>query len=43
MATAAELQAKAEAAGTAAFLTSDYSLDCSQSGFGITPIIGVHI
>ena len=37
---AAELQAKAEAAGTAAFLMSDFSLDCAQSGFGITPIIG---
>ena len=38
---AAELQAKAEAAGTAAFLMSDFSLDCAQSGFGITPIIGL--
>ncbi len=38
---AAELQAKATAAGTAAFLMGDYVLDCSQSGFGITPIIGL--
>ena len=38
---AAEYQAKATAAGTAAFLMSDFSLDCSQSGFGITPIIGL--
>ena len=28
-------------AGTAAFLLSDYTLDCAQSGFGITPIIGL--
>ena len=38
---AAELQAQATAAGTAAFLMGDYVLDCSQSGFGITPIIGL--
>ena len=38
---AAKLQAQATAAGTAAFLMGDYVLDCSQSGFGITPIIGL--
>ncbi len=38
---AAALKAQAEAAGKAAFLMSDYALDCSQSGFGITPIIGL--
>ena len=30
-------------AGTAAFLMQDYVLDCSQSGFGIQPIIGVDV
>ena len=35
------LKGQAVQAGTAAVLTQDYSLDCSQSGFGITPIIGV--
>lgn len=34
--------AAATQAGTAAVLTQDYLLDCSQSGFGITPIIGVN-
>ncbi|MEE1146057.1 MAG: transporter, partial [Bacteroidaceae bacterium] len=28
-------------AGTVAAMIGDYKLDCSQSGFGITPIIGV--
>jgi long-subunit fatty acid transport protein len=41
MQTAATLKSQAEAAGTAAFLMSDYTLDCAQSGFGITPIIGL--
>ena len=39
-------QAYAEAAtkaGTAAVMMSDYQLDCSQSGFGVTPIIGVDV
>ena len=39
--TAAILKAQAEAAGTAAFMMSDYTLDCAQSGFGVTPIIGL--
>ena len=38
---AAGMVAEATAAGTAAVMTGDYTLDCSQSGFGITPIIGV--
>ena len=38
---AAGMTEQATAAGTAAVMTSDYILDCSQSGFGITPIIGV--
>ncbi len=33
----------ATAAGTAAVMMSDYNLDCSQSGYGITPIIGVDV
>lgn len=39
-------QAYAEAAtsaGTAAVMMSDYQLDCSQDGFGVTPIIGVDV
>jgi long-subunit fatty acid transport protein len=40
-AAAQQYAAAATQAGTAAALTQDYLLDCSQSGFGITPIIGV--
>ena len=40
-AAADQYAAAAVQAGTAAALTQDYLLDCSQSGFGITPIIGV--
>ena len=43
---AAAAQAYAEgatAAGTAAYMMSDYSLDCQQSGFGITPILGIDV
>ena len=46
---AAQLAAQAEAlkegavqAGTAAAMMGDYKLDCSQSGFGITPILGIN-
>ncbi len=39
--TAEQYAATAVQAGTVAALTGDYVLDCSQSGFGITPIIGV--
>lgn len=43
-ATAAEqYKNAATAAGTAAVMMSDYQLDCSQNGFGITPIIGVDV
>ena len=38
---AAQYQAAAVQAGTVAALIGDYKLDCAQSGFGITPIIGV--
>lgn len=38
---AAQYEAAAVQAGTAAVMTQDYVLDCSQSGFGVTPIIGV--
>ncbi len=38
---AEQYQAAAVQAGTVAALTGDYVLDCSQSGFGITPIIGI--
>ncbi len=38
---AQQLQAQAVQAGTVAALTGDYRLDCAQSGFGITPIIGI--
>jgi len=48
MAAAAQFAAAAEQyaaaalqAGTVAAMISDYNLDCSQSGFGITPIIGL--
>ena len=48
MAAAAQLAGAAEQyaaaavqAGTVAALIGDYKLDCAQSGFGITPIIGV--
>ena len=40
-AAAEQYAAAAVKAGTAAALTQDYLLDCTQSGFGITPIIGV--
>ena len=33
----------AKSAGTAAAMMSDYNLDCSQSGFGVTPIIGLDL
>ena len=36
-----QYQDAAAKAGTAAFLMSDFNLDCTQSGFGITPIIGL--
>lgn len=32
--------AQAQQAGTVAYLLSDYTLNCSQSGMGITPILG---
>ena len=38
---AEQYQAAAVQAGTVAALIGDYKLDCAQSGFGITPIIGV--
>ena len=38
---AQQYQAAAVQAGTVAAMTGDYNLDCSQSGFGITPIIGL--
>ena len=38
---AAQYQAAAVQAGTVAALIGDYKLDCAQSGFGITPIIGI--
>lgn len=38
----AKYQAMATQAGTAAAMMSDYQLDCSQDGLGITPIIGIH-
>ena len=38
---AAQYQAAAVQAGTVAAMIGDYNLDCSQSGFGITPIIGL--
>ena len=48
MAAAAQLAGAAEQyaaaavqAGTVAAMIGDYKLDCAQSGFGITPIIGV--
>lgn len=41
---AAELAAQAKEAGTVALMTSeDLVLDCQQSGFGITPILGVDV
>lgn len=33
----------ATAAGTAAFTMSDYTLNCQQSGLGITPILGIDV
>ena len=38
---AEEYKAAAVKAGTVAAMIGDYKLDCSQSGFGITPIIGL--
>ena len=35
------LKGQAVQAGTVAAMIGDYKLDCSQSGFGITPIIGL--
>lgn len=35
------LKGQAVQAGTVAAMIQDYKLDCSQKGFGITPIIGV--
>ena len=35
------LKGQAVQAGTVAAMICDYNLDCSQSGFGITPIIGL--
>ena len=35
------LKGQAVQAGTVAAMIQDYNLDCSQSGFGITPIIGL--
>ena len=40
-AVAEQYAAAAVQAGTVAAMISDYNLDCSQSGFGITPIIGL--
>ena len=41
---AEQLAASAQTAGTYAYLMqSDFNLDCSQNGFGITPIIGVDV
>ena len=43
-ATIDQLTAAAQTAGTYAYLMqSDFNLDCSQEGFGITPIIGVDV
>ena len=36
-------QQVATEAGTVAAMMSDYILDCSQSGYGITPIIGANV
>lgn len=38
-----ELKAQAEQAGTVGYMIQDYHLDCSQNGFGLTPIIGVDV
>ena len=40
---AQQYEIAAKSAGTAAVMMSDYALDCNQSGFGITPIIGVDV
>lgn len=40
---AAHYAGLAKDAGTAAFMTQDYVLDCSQKGFGVTPIVGVDV
>ena len=41
---AQQLAAAAQTAGTYAYLMQeDFNLDCSQSGFGITPIVGVDV
>ena len=43
-ATIDQLTAAAQTAGTYAYLMqSDFNLDCSQEGLGITPIIGVDV
>lgn len=39
---AAALKSTAVQLGTAAAMMGDYKLDCSQSGFGITPILGIN-
>ena len=38
---AEQYKAAAVQAGTVAAMIGDYNLDCSQSGFGLTPIIGL--
>lgn len=43
MVMAGESKKMAEQAGTASYVMQDYVLDCSQSGLGITPIIGVDV
>lgn len=40
---AQKYQEAATKAGTAAVMMSDYQLDCSQDGLGVTPIIGVDV
>ena len=43
MVKAGEYKKMAEQAGTASYVMQDYVLDCQQSGFGITPILGVDV
>ena len=43
MVMAGEYKKMAEQAGTASYVMQDYVLDCQQSGFGITPILGVDV
>lgn len=38
-----KLKAQAEQAGTVGYMIQDYNLDCSQNGFGLTPIVGVDV